>query len=79
MRYVTSVERLAIERGMEKGLEQGIVKGEGTILRRQLTRRFGPLPQDVLDRLARAESAQLETWADRVIDATNLDEVFAED
>ena len=87
VRYVTSVERLATERGMqqglEKGLEQGIEKGrlegEGTILRRQLTRRFGPLPQNVLDRLVRADSRQLETWADRVIDATCLDEVFAED
>ncbi|MCK0506470.1 DUF4351 domain-containing protein [Aromatoleum anaerobium] len=83
VRYVTSVERLAIERGMqkgmEKGLEQGIVKGEGTILRRLLTRRFGPLPQNVLDRLARADSEQLETWADRVIDAASLDEVFADD
>jgi len=81
VRYVTSVERLAIERGMQKGmqqgLEKGIVKGEGTILRRQLTRRFGPLPQDILDRLAAADAAQLETWADRVIDATSLDEVFA--
>lgn len=83
MRYVTSVERLAIERGMQqglaKGLEKGIVKGEGTILRRQLTRRFGPLPQDILDRLADADAAKLETWADRVIDAASLDEVFAED
>jgi len=58
---------------------QAIVKGEGTILRRQLTRRFGPLPQDILDRIADADAAQLETRADRVIDAASLDEVFAGD
>ena len=90
MRYVTSVERLATERGlqqgMEKGLEQGLVKGlkkgrlegEGAILRRLLTHRFGPLPQDVLERLAHAGSQQLETWAERVIDASSLDEIFAD-
>lgn len=44
----------------------------------ELGRRFGPLPQDILDRIDRADSAQLETWTDRVIDATSLDEVFAE-
>ena len=98
VRYITSVERLAIERGMQKGLEQGIEKGleqgiekgleqgiekgrlegESIILFRQLTRRFGPLPQDVLARLARADSAQLETWADRILDARSLEEVFAD-
>jgi len=72
---VTSVERLAIERGMQ----QGIVKGEGAVLRRVLARRFSPLPQPVLERLDRADSHQLETWADRVIDAKNLDEILADD
>jgi len=46
MKYVTSVERLAIERGMaqgiEKGLEQGREQGRLDTLTRQLTRRFGP-------------------------------------
>lgn len=92
---MTSVERLATERGMQQGMQQGLEKGreqgleqgrqkarlegEGTILRRQLTRRFGPLPQNVLDRLDRADAHELEAWADRVIDATSLDEVFAGD
>ncbi|NMG15025.1 DUF4351 domain-containing protein [Aromatoleum bremense] len=79
VRYVTSVERLTVERGMQQGMEKGRIEGEGTILRRLLTRRFGPLPQNVLDRLACAESRQLETWADRVINAASLDEVFADD
>jgi len=82
VRYVTSVERLATERGMqiglEKGLERGRLEGEGAILRRLLTHRFGPLPQDVLERLAHAGSQQLETWAERVIDASSLDKIFAD-
>jgi hypothetical protein len=91
VRYVTSVERLATERGMqqgrergleeglEKGLAKGRLEGEGSTLRRLLIHRFGPLPQNVLDRLARADVQQIETWFDRGIDAKSLDEVFAED
>ena len=55
------------------------MRGEGILLRRQLTRHFGPLPQDVLDRFARIDFRQQQPWADRLIDATSLDDVFAED
>lgn len=90
VRYVTSVERLAIERGMQKGMQKGIEKGmkkgiekgrlegESIILHRQLTRRFGPLSPEILERLASADAGQLETWADRVLDARSLEEVFAD-
>ena len=40
MKYVTSVERLAIERGRKTGKLEGKLE----TLTRQLTRRFGPLP-----------------------------------
>lgn len=33
-----------LEKGLKKGFQQGIAQGEITLLRRQLTRRFGPLP-----------------------------------
>jgi len=68
VKYVTSVERLAIKRGIEQGLEQGMEKGlqkgraEGSaaVLARQLNRRFGPLPTTVTERLAQATPEQLE-------------------
>jgi len=86
VRYVTSIERIAIEQGLEKGLEQGIERGrrEGQqealsgVLHRQLTRRFGTLPAELAQRLSQATPEQLEIWADRVLDATVLDEVFVE-
>lgn len=94
VKYVTSVERLAIERGMQqgmqegpekgmqKGLETGLAKGraEGgsALLGRMLNRRFGPLPKSIIDRLAHATPDQLEIWADRVLEADKLDDVFAE-
>lgn len=41
-----------------------------------MSRRYGPLPGWVGERLAKAGSEDLERWADRVLDAASLDEVF---
>ncbi|KAI5915489.1 hypothetical protein [Thauera sp. 2A1] len=41
-------------------------------------RRFGPLSAAVTDRLVKAAPDQLERWAERVLDAATLDDVFAE-
>jgi predicted transposase YdaD len=67
-----------IEQGIERGIEQGIEKGEALLLQRQLARRFGPLPQTVLKRIASASITELELWGDRVLDAASLDDVFAD-
>lgn len=53
----------------QKGMEKGMEKGEALMLQRQLTRRFGPLPSTLLARIAAANSAQLEEWGERVLDA----------
>jgi hypothetical protein len=80
MRYVTSVERLAIEHGlregMERGMERGMEKGQARTLARQLARRFGPLPAETLARLDQATPAQLDLWTDRVLDAPTLQAVL---
>jgi hypothetical protein len=68
MPYITSIERM--------GIEQGIHQGEILMLRRQLTRRFGPLPAWAEQRLEEASVALLEAWAERVLDAARLEEIF---
>ena len=65
-----------IERGMERGMQQGRVEGERAVLERQLRRRFGLLPPATVSRLARASVADLETWAENVLDAETLADVF---
>ncbi|MFA7241728.1 MAG: Rpn family recombination-promoting nuclease/putative transposase [Sulfuricellaceae bacterium] len=62
--------------GMQQGMLQGMQQGEGILLRRQLTRRFGALPNAIETRLAEAAIDQLEIWGDRVLDAKSLDDVF---
>jgi len=62
--YITSIER------------DGIQQGETILLQKLLQRRFGPLPDWVIPRLAAAAPAQLEDWAERLLDADSLAAVF---
>ena len=64
--------------GWAKGRAEGWAEGEAQMLRRQLTRRFGPLPEWANLRLQTADSAQLEAWADQVMEAKTLEGVFAQ-
>ncbi|MCP3958110.1 MAG: DUF4351 domain-containing protein [bacterium] len=73
MRYVTTWER----KGIEKGIQKGIQQGEASLLRRQLKRRFDSLPAWADQRLEQAGRRELETWADRVLEARTLEEIFA--
>ncbi len=63
----------------KKGIEKGIEKGEALLLQRQLVRRFGPLPSDLVAMISTASTNQIETWGDRVLDATSLEAVFGVD
>ena len=66
----------AREEGMQQGMDQGRVEGERALLERQLRRRFGLLSPEISARLGQASAADLETWAENVLDAPTLDDVF---
>lgn len=55
---------------------EGRAEGAAKVLVRQLTRRFGPLPEAARNQIYTASLNQLEVWSDRVLDAPTLDEVF---
>jgi len=61
----------------QQGEEKGFYLGELQTLQRQITKRFGPLPEAVQVRLSTATREEIERWLDRVLDAQTLDEVFA--
>lgn len=65
-----------ILQGIEKGMEKGVQQGELAVLTRLLIRRFGPLDAATSERLQKATSAELERWADNILDARALKEVF---
>ncbi|MFC4260821.1 DUF4351 domain-containing protein [Marinobacter lacisalsi] len=64
------------ERLRAEGMAAGIQSGERAVLIRLLERRFGPLNSEILACLNDASQKQLETWADRILDAESLDEIF---
>ena len=68
----------AHDEGMREGIAEGRVEGERMVLERQLRRRFGPLSSAVAERLHNASASDLEAWADNVLDARAMDDVFRE-
>ena len=60
--------------GLSGGVDSSVA---ALLLQRQLVRRFGALPTEIVGRIGAANSAQLELWGDRVLDAASLEEVFA--
>jgi hypothetical protein len=57
---------------------RGRREGERIALVRLLERRFGALPAALSARVAGANEQVIERWLDRVLDATSLDDVFAD-
>lgn len=70
----------AYENGEREGLEQGLERGRAEALRatllRQLSARFGPVPEGATRRIASASFDELDRRVDRVIAAPSLDSVF---
>lgn len=70
MQYVTSIERI----GMEKGIQQGIQQGALRMLLHQLQRRFESVPEELQTRLSEYSVEQLEQLLDVALTVDSLDE-----
>jgi hypothetical protein len=70
-RYVTYGEQL-----IHQGKKEGRHERGHELLCKLLARRFGPLPASCLARLDSATEADIDRWAERILDAKTLDEVF---
>jgi len=74
-------ERLRME-GMIEGRMEGVKEGEQAgrvmVLRRQLSKRFGLdiFPNYIEERLRNATSEELDLYAELILDAKTIDEVF---
>ncbi len=71
------LEKRGYDVGHKQGHKQGYNEGQLDILLRLLTRRFGPLPASVAQRVSNASADELLQWSERVLDAVRLDDVFA--
>lgn len=63
-------------RGIAKGKAEGRAEGERAMLRRQLLAKFGPLSAATEARLEGAPEGDLIRWAERLLNAKALEDVF---
>jgi predicted transposase/invertase (TIGR01784 family) len=60
----------------QAGRQEGRQEGESMLLLRLLKKRFGDVPDTVLGRLHAAKSDELEYWAERLLEAASLNDLF---
>ena len=83
MPYVTSLERLGLKRGWKEGWAEGWKKGwaEGRTegrrdaILRQLTKRFGDLPDELVKSIQRLPSKSQSEFILDLLDFRSLDDV----
>ena len=56
--------------------KRGLQDGELTVLRRQVEKKFGPLPSWAEERLAGRSTTELEELSIRVLDAPSLEDLL---
>ena len=59
------------------GKAESIAEGKANLLIHFLEKRFGGIPSSVRQRILTAKLTCIETWSDRVLDAPDLQSVFA--
>lgn len=65
-----------IQEGTRRGIQKGQADGQRTLLAKLLKLKFGPLDAAAEERLASGTPAQLGLWAERVLSASSLDEIW---
>jgi hypothetical protein len=76
MAYISTIERMGIEQGMQQGLLKGRQDEDRTILLRLLQRKFGGVPKHYTKQIEKTGAETLLNWIERVLDASSMDEVF---
>ncbi len=65
------------QEGRQQGRQEGLQQGEALALQKLLAKRFGAVTPAVLEAIAHASPEQIEIWLDRLLDAENMEAVFA--
>ncbi|WP_151704837.1 hypothetical protein [Nitrincola alkalilacustris] len=73
MRYVAHFERVPYNKGLDEGIHQGV---EAT-LRKQITLKFGALPDWAEERLHAASDEQLDRWVTHILSAESLEQLLS--
>jgi hypothetical protein len=66
------------DRGYQDAIEKGYLEGQRDLLLWQVNRNFSRVCGEMRRRIETATPVQLETWADNILDAKRIEDVFAE-
>ena len=74
--YQTEFAKRYYGQGLTEGEAKGRLEGRAELVLRQLTVRFGSLPENVRDRLQSTNSEQLDRIGERLLTASTLSEAL---
>jgi predicted transposase/invertase (TIGR01784 family) len=64
--------------GRMEGRLEGTLEGRSAVLERLLRKRFGTIAPMYLERIRSASIEQLDLWAERILDAKSIQEIFSQ-
>lgn len=64
------------QQGLQEGRQEGRQEGQLDLLRRQIERRFGPVPSWVMQSLSQRSAQDLEQVGIRLFDAATLEDLL---
>jgi flagellar biosynthesis/type III secretory pathway protein FliH len=67
-----------MQQGLEQGMQQGQQQGQRVLLVELLQTKFGSVNEQVLRRVDAADEFSLKRYAQRILTAATLDEVFVD-
>ncbi len=74
--FQSDFARRYIALGKTEGRTEGRTEGVAALVIRQLTHRFGPLAEDIRNRLAAASIEELDAFGERLLTAATLQEAM---
>jgi len=75
-RFIEKGFEEGIEKGIEKGIIEGKAQGQASVLLKQLQIRFGGVDSQYRQRIEQADADTLLLWAERVLTADSIEDVF---
>ncbi|MQY18397.1 transposase [Nocardia macrotermitis] len=76
MTTAEQLEARGYAKGFKEGYAEGLAEGQAIVLIHLLTIKFGPLTDQIVNRVEAADTAPLQRWGGLMLIATSLDEVF---
>jgi len=64
------------EEGRTQGRQEGMRAGQAALLERLLIRKFGGLPEALIQRIRQGTASELEAWSLNFVEANSLEQVF---